>query len=403
MAVFGFNYNTILAKSAYVVIPTAGDPFKTLDYTITDLYIYQGDIVSDKPVSPTISIRKDAISGNDNTPLEISSIIESYFGSASGYLEDKNQLQVWWVEIDATIYYTDATTESYVLNGTRFALNGYYYSNDDFDAISPNILQSNSTIYVLNDNIVKVPMSFYYDGGTTTENVIVEYFENGNLVSSTTYTYNEDTADWLFIASPYSFDNFRDRVLSDGGIIEDNICNDRFFDRYQWGEIDTIKVTGNDATDPTTTNTYTLNVEYLEECRNDVYKVTFRNRFGVPQEIYMRGKYMESTNFKNDVLKRSTRSSLGSFNKQDFSYKKFNSNGRKQITLNTGFVKENQNEVFRQFLLSDSVWLTNLEDNSTIPVVVKNQSLEYKTSLNDKLINYTIEFEYAHDDIEVYF
>jgi hypothetical protein len=53
--------------------------------------------------------------------------------------------------------------------------------------------------------------------------------------------------------------------------------------------------------------------------------------------------------------------------------------------------------VFRQLLLSDKVWI---EINSqTLPVNIASSSLQFKTQLNDKLINYTIDVDYAFDKI----
>ena len=53
--------------------------------------------------------------------------------------------------------------------------------------------------------------------------------------------------------------------------------------------------------------------------------------------------------------------------------------------------------MFRQLLLSDKVWI---EINSqTLPVNIASSSLQFKTQLNDKLINYTIDVDYAFDKI----
>jgi len=55
----------------------------------------------------------------------------------------------------------------------------------------------------------------------------------------------------------------------------------------------------------------------------------------------------------------------------------------------------------KQLLLSEQVWMTKTIDTrpTILPVNVKTQSLQYKTSVNDKLINYTIDFDYAFDKI----
>jgi hypothetical protein len=49
----------------------------------------------------------------------------------------------------------------------------------------------------------------------------------------------------------------------------------------------------------------------------------------------------------------------------------------------------------QELLLSEQVWLKI--DSSVIPVQVKSPNVTYKTSLNDKLVAYTVDFEEAND------
>ena len=47
--------------------------------------------------------------------------------------------------------------------------------------------------------------------------------------------------------------------------------------------------------------------------------------------------------------------------------------------------------------LSEDCWIEI--NNQTLPINVSSSSLKYKTQLNDKIINYTIEIEFAYDTI----
>ena len=68
--------------------------------------------------------------------------------------------------------------------------------------------------------------------------------------------------------------------------------------------------------------------------------------------------------------------------------------------MNTGYISEEYNEVIRQLLLSEQVWMTKLTDEELVlPLNVVSNSLTYKTSVNDKLVDYTLDFEYAYDKI----
>jgi hypothetical protein len=69
------------------------------------------------------------------------------------------------------------------------------------------------------------------------------------------------------------------------------------------------------------------------------------------------------------------------------------------MTLSSGFLSESYNEVFKQLMLSEKVWITNLTntDEQVLPINIKTSDITYKTSLNDKLVEYTIEFENSYN------
>ena len=70
-----------------------------------------------------------------------------------------------------------------------------------------------------------------------------------------------------------------------------------------------------------------------------------------------------------------------------------NVNGKTKLSTNTGFIKENMNKTVEELFLSENVWIRY--ENKTLPIIPVSQSLDFKTSLNDKLTNYNIEFEFA--------
>ena len=72
--------------------------------------------------------------------------------------------------------------------------------------------------------------------------------------------------------------------------------------------------------------------------------------------------------------------------------KTFNSNATESVSLNTGFVSELTNVYFEELMVSEYIWLTD-STNTIYPVNLKDSSFTYKTGLNDRLINYTMNFE----------
>ena len=80
-------------------------------------------------------------------------------------------------------------------------------------------------------------------------------------------------------------------------------------------------------------------------------------------------------------------------------YKNIYSSGKESLELNSGFYPESYNEVFKQLMLSEETWINY--DNKTLPVIIKTSSIKYKTQLDDKLINYNIEVDFAFDKINL--
>ena len=70
---------------------------------------------------------------------------------------------------------------------------------------------------------------------------------------------------------------------------------------------------------------------------------------------------------------------------------------RESITMNTGYVNDSYNQIIEELLISPVCWIE--KDNQTLPVIPQNKRVTFKTSLNDKLSNYTIDFKYAYDRI----
>ena len=56
------------------------------------------------------------------------------------------------------------------------------------------------------------------------------------------------------------------------------------------------------------------------------------------------------------------------------------------------------NSAIKELMLSESVWITI---NSVVfPAIVKSSSQVFKTVAQDSLISYTVEFDYAFDQIQ---
>ena len=134
------------------------------------------------------------------------------------------------------------------------------------------------------------------------------------------------------------------------------------------------------------------------------HKITFVNKFGALQDIWFFLKSVNTTNKKQEQFQRNIITSTGSYNVNTHTKQDYNTVANTSISLSSGYYPEWANQWFEQLLLSEQVWLTRLDPtnpNATqyVPVNVKKSSMIKKTSLNERLIDYTFEFDMSFDYI----
>ena len=117
----------------------------------------------------------------------------------------------------------------------------------------------------------------------------------------------------------------------------------------------------------------------------------FINRYGGWQTITFFKARTDSFEFKNSEFK--TLPSSWDYNPLQGQTKTFNHTATQSVILNTGYVDENFVEILFDLFASETI----LIDNE--PVTVKGKTLPKKTSIKDKMINYTIDFEYSFNVI----
>ena len=102
---------------------------------------------------------------------------------------------------------------------------------------------------------------------------------------------------------------------------------------------------------------------------------------------------------KRESYKANTLTYTNTYDTSVHTKRDFNITANESFTLSSGFLSESYNEVFKQLMLSEKVWITNLTDTEEqiLPINIKTSDITYKTSLNDKLVEYTIEFENSYN------
>lgn len=148
-------------------------------------------------------------------------------------------------------------------------------------------------------------------------------------------------------------------------------------------------------TSVTTVGGLSVSIKRFPCSRYDAKKLVFINRYGLPQELWFFGKTIESTEVKSDQYKSSNITTTGVYSKYEHQFNSFDVNGQSSYTLNSGFISEDYNEAMKELMLSERVWLHI--DNDVRPVNVKSTNITYKTSLNDKLVEYSVELQQSND------
>ena len=134
-------------------------------------------------------------------------------------------------------------------------------------------------------------------------------------------------------------------------------------------------------------------------------RIIYINKYGAQQDLWFFLKETKNLARTNEGYKSNTitypSGSSATYSIQNAPNKVFNTQAKQTHTLSSGYYPEFANEQFEELLLSEYIWWSTFKKGSgiIIPVKVKTSSVAFKTSVNDRLIEYTMEFEEAYDYI----
>ena len=363
---------------------------------IMELFIYTGTFTTDKGTAK-YTISKNGIGTNNYVVFEIAELVRDYLDIE---FDGEYDSQTVWVEADIEMF--DAINGGGSSLGTTstdyIAFDGYGYFEDGINTeLSRTYLQSNYKIFRPDDQNVRVPVF-------TEETSSVSFLYKGEVkrvqaVSSSTNTNGQ--IDYITVSGADNTDSYKERVLADGGTLEDNSLLDAFLEGADVGLVDELYINSASGTQVVKIST--------EPCsKYEPYKVTFINKFGALQDMYFSLKSIESLNTTGETYKANA-VDFGTLTYDTYKPQvaQFNKLGKESITLNTNYLSEDYNEVIKQLMMSEQVWLTRLDNpapdsnnlETVLAVIPKTQSVTYKTSLNDRLVQYTVDFDYAFDKI----
>lgn len=362
------------------------------------LYVYTGTFVANGSVAnPKYTISKSVVTAG-YIVFEISELVRDYLDIE---FDGEYDSQAVWVNavISTTVSSGSASATVTPDNTNGFlALDGYGYFEDGINSeLSRTYLQSNKEIFRPDDQNVRVPVF-------TEDTSSVSFLYKGEVkrvqaISSSTNTNAQ--IDYITVSGADNNDSYKERVLADGGTLEDNSLLDAFLEGADVGLVDELYINSASGTQVVKIST--------EPCsKYEPYKVTFINKFGALQDMYFSLKSTESLNTKGETYKANV-VDFGTLTYDTYKPQvaQYNKMGKESITLNTNYISEDYNEVIKQLMMSEQVFLTRLDNpapdsnnlETVLAVIPKTQSVTYKTSLNDRLVQYTVDFDYAFDKI----
>ena len=130
-------------------------------------------------------------------------------------------------------------------------------------------------------------------------------------------------------------------------------------------------------------------------------RIKWKNRFG--QWDWFNFNMVNTQSF---TVNRSVyEPQLGSWGARSLSYNNYDSSilnylvdTDQNITVNTDWVSQDYNDIFKQLLVSDEIyWIYDESNGDLRPITINTPSIQFKTGVVDKTIQYSFDFKYGQN------
>lgn len=322
-----------------------------LDKIILDLYVYDGTENSFSDTDLRYTITKKRINSQTNITVEIAELVRDYF--IINFDNDYNVFTKW---VSVVVSFFEPGDQEFTFGSPAVfnynAFDGYGYFEDGTNPeLSRDALISANNIYLPEDVTGKLPIYSEGVGKVIIGSNTTQITDNGN---------SNQKIQYLTIPANSS----------------------------------SIQIYGTDDS----TLLKTILITNICEPKYTPFKITFLNKYGCFEDLYFFKRTNEKLNVTDETFKKNTiQNSSASYSTSSSQQERYAVNGKTSLTLNTGFIVEDMNQTIEELFLSEQVWIRY--ENKTLPVMPTSKSMEFKTSLNDKLANYTIDFNFAFDKI----
>jgi hypothetical protein len=128
-------------------------------------------------------------------------------------------------------------------------------------------------------------------------------------------------------------------------------------------------------------------------------RIKWKNRYG--QFDWFNFNMVNRQSFNTE--RRTYQPQLGSWQSPTLAYNNYDSSvlnyiadSKQAISVNTDWVDEAYNEIFKQLLVSDEIyWIYDEANGDLRPITIATDSITFKTGVNDKVIQYAFDFNWG--------
>jgi len=352
------------ARSPYLLVST-GTTATTFTSSVFTIKQFEGDIntFSSAPIS-YVKTKSKITPTQENIWINISNLVREDLEADIDYYRDGDYTIARNLSTNESKWVSIETVNEYLSTGITtgdtfyFVVDGYIEPNETQGL--PNLLMTGEKRYLYRDSNERI------------------YFKTYGLTGVT-----------------YSTPTSGPNVVTFSGDLETN-----------YGYVKSIKV-DLPISDNSVTYTFsysgetpqTITYYVYDECKFQPYDLVFKNKYGVMETLSMSKKSSKTLNINSTDYLRSIVNLEGDYNINRHTKKQFNVNGMEEWTLNTEFLPEYMNAAIKEAMLTEEMWLIDYAGVIT-PVVKMDQNIAFKTSLNDKMIQYTIRVGLSHNTVQ---
>lgn len=414
-----------------IYVTWSGTSVTSINSVELEIYIWTGARGS-RPASPHITINRTTGFGSNTThTTDISSLIADQINTNiaklfnDSILSEQNN-RIAWVQIDYDVTYNTSTNETGSTDIFQ-VIEGYSYFDEGANYVyEEGVLAPNTEYNTYEYNVEMMPVflgeygegldiAYGYearvlaDGGTIESlgcadigwNTLRILLDDGNYYDfpmTSTLLYGTQAEDRIKLI-PSGVANLKNWLVGQGSSLD--VVNS------EWYKIQLLDTFDNVIDERKFVPTCEVKYEPIQ--------LAYISRYGTWNYATFFKRSEETINATSQQYRTITgkvTDGVYEYSLHNPMYKKYNTNAKRQLTINSGFVAEEFKEVMEQIMLSEYVLVvadstvtkdgstyTYTANNGTVAANVSTNSLVKKKSVNEKLIEYTLDLEYAFDEI----